>query len=138
MICRSCGTQMDDNSLFCPKCRAVTSDQTSPAPQQPPYQSSSYQQPIYQQPMYQQPIIQQNFVSDQIVSVGDWIGTFILSAIPFVGFILLLVWAFGSTTKKSKSNYAKAVLIMLIIVLILYGVVFAIFGASFFGFYNYY
>jgi hypothetical protein len=39
--------------------------------------------------------------------VGRNIGMMILAAIPIVGFILILVWAFGSGSNVNKKNYAK-------------------------------
>ncbi len=63
--------------------------------------------------------------NDDPVRVGEWIGVFFLSMIPIINIIMLLVWAFGNT-KPSKSNYAKAVLIMMVIGLVL-SVVFGLF-----------
>ncbi len=57
-----------------------------------------------------------NSQNDQIVTMGDWIITFILSGIPVVGFIMILVWAFGGGAKLSKRNYARAALIFGLIV----------------------
>ena len=59
------------------------------------------------------------------MSVGDWIITMILTAIPFVGFILLCVWAFDSGTNLSKKNWAKAGLIIYVILFVLYILFFA-------------
>ncbi len=53
------------------------------------------------------------------ISVGDWLITILLSAIPLVGFIMLLVWAFSSSTPPSKANYAKATLIFFVIFMVL-------------------
>lgn len=68
------------------------------------------------------------------VSIGNWIITLILTSIPLVGFIMLLVWAFGNNTPVSKSNYAKATLIMMVIGLILvilfWGSIVALFMSS--------
>lgn len=46
------------------------------------------------------------------VDLGDWLVTFLLTAIPVVGFVLLCVWAFGRQTLPSKANWAKAVLVL--------------------------
>lgn len=73
------------------------------------------------------------FVEDsasQPMSVKNWVITLILTAIPLVGFIMLFVWAFGDSTNKSRSNWAKAALILAAIVLVLYIIFFAIFGAA--------
>ena len=47
------------------------------------------------------------------ISVGEWIITTIILAIPIVGIIMLFVWGFGSNTQPSKANWAKAALIMM-------------------------
>jgi hypothetical protein len=53
------------------------------------------------------------------ISVGEWLITFLISAIPLVGFIMLFVWAFSSSTPPSKANYAKATLLILVIFMVL-------------------
>lgn len=50
--------------------------------------------------------------SEKPMSVGAWIITFILTAIPVLNIILLLVWAIGKKTNKSKKTFAAAVLIL--------------------------
>ena len=61
--------------------------------------------------------IQSNPVNDSQqytpMSVGEWVVTTIILAIPIVGFIMLFVWGFGSNTQPSKANWAKAALIMI-------------------------
>jgi hypothetical protein len=53
------------------------------------------------------------------VSLGDWIITILLSFIPLVGFIMLFVWAFSSSTPPSKANWAKATLVFFLVITIL-------------------
>lgn len=48
------------------------------------------------------------------VTLGTWIVVLILIAIPFVGFVVLLVLAFGDHNESLK-NFAKATLILLVI-----------------------
>ena len=65
---------------------------------------------------YQAPVINNiNTVAEKPVSVGEWMGAMFVSFIPIIGFIMILVWAFGKSGNKSKSNYFKAVLIWSII-----------------------
>jgi hypothetical protein len=45
------------------------------------------------------------------ISVGDWVLTIFITAIPLVGLIMLFVWAFSGGTPASKANWAKAMLI---------------------------
>lgn len=47
-----------------------------------------------------------------VMKVKDWVVTALVLAIPFVGFIMLFVWAFDKSTNPNKSNYAKATLIL--------------------------
>ena len=67
--------------------------------------------------------IQSNPVNDSPqytpISVGEWVITIIIIAIPIVGFIMLFVWGFGSNTQSSKANWAKATLIMIGISIVL-------------------
>jgi len=67
--------------------------------------------------------------TEPIMSIQDWIITFIVLIIPLVNIIMLFVWAFGSGTSKTKSNFAKAQLIMMIIFIVL-GILFSILVAS--------
>ena len=67
------------------------------------------------------------------ISVGEWIITTIILAIPIIGFIMLFVWDFGSNTQPSKANWAKATLIMIGISIVLsflfFGMILGIIGA---------
>ncbi|MDE6940570.1 MAG: hypothetical protein K2P40_06490, partial [Lachnospiraceae bacterium] len=78
--------------------------------QQQPYQP---QQPYQQQPYqpYQQPPYQGNTDLEEPVTFADWMISTLIMCIPCVGIIMIFVWAFGSNTKKSKSNYFKAMLV---------------------------
>lgn len=55
-------------------------------------------------------VIPENY--DEAYSVWGFIGTMIVGAIPLIGFILYLVWAFSSSTNLSKRNYCRAILLM--------------------------
>lgn len=77
---------------------------------------------------------QQNTPQTQLLSVKDWVITIILTGIPLVGFILLLVWAFGNDGNQTRSNYAKGMLIAGLIMTVLYFfLIFSIFGLAFLG-----
>ena len=75
----------------------------------------------------------------QPMSIGDWIITFIVTAIPLVGFIMLFVWAFGDGTHPSKKTWAQAYLILMVVFIVLmiifFGVITSILG-SFVGGYQ--
>ena len=42
------------------------------------------------------------------ISLGEWIITLIVLAIPLVNIIMLFVWGFSSGTNPSKGNFCKA------------------------------
>ena len=55
-----------------------------------------------------------------VMSLGDWIITFIILAIPLVNIIMLFVWGFSSSTNPNKQNFAKATLIIYLVGIILF------------------
>ena len=73
--------------------------------------------------------------SEQPVSVGDWLITILLMAIPLVGFIMLFIWAFGGNTPASKANWAKATLVWMLICIALTIVILILFAGVIFGSY---
>lgn len=76
---------------------------------------------------YQQPQQTQN---PPPVTLGDWIITFIIMAIPIVNIIMLFVWGFGNTN-PSKANWAKASLIFMLIAFVIYFIIAVIIGVGF-------
>lgn len=136
---------MDNNNLFGNENQNGQSVQLQKQPEQPQqqaYQYDQFQQQPYKQPYqnfqqqpYQQPYQQNAYQSEndleEPVSFGDWMITTLIMCIPCVGLIMMFVWAFGSSTKKSKSNYFKAMLVWALISIVLSIVMLVIFGASF-------
>ena len=61
------------------------------------------------------------------VSVGGWMGTILLSAIPVVNIVLWFIWAF-TAKRPSRRTYAAAMLWLTLLFLILAGA-----GLYFFG-----
>jgi len=53
------------------------------------------------------------------VTIGDWMVSFLLMCVFPVNLIMLFVWAFGTTTPRSKKNWAIARLIMILIFVVL-------------------
>jgi len=49
------------------------------------------------------------------VSVGNWMLTLLLTFIPLVNIVMMLIWAFSSSTPPSKANWAKAALLWMVI-----------------------
>ena len=80
--------------------------------------NAQYQQTYNAQPV--PPVIPSYGTPEtQPVSVGGWIGVMLLSCLPLINLIMLFVWAFSSSTKKSLKNYARAALIMFLIVAVI-------------------
>jgi hypothetical protein len=49
------------------------------------------------------------------VTVLDWLLTMLIMSIPLINIIMLIIWAFDSSTNPSKSSWAKASLIWMLI-----------------------
>lgn len=66
---------------------------------------------------------------EEPVGMGEWVGLLaIASFVPCIGLILVIVWAFSKTEKKSKSNFCKAYLVIALIRLALAMLLFIIYG----------
>ena len=67
---------------------------------------------------------------EEPVSFADWMLTTLVMFIPCVNIIMLFVWAFSAGTKKSKSNYCKAMLVWMLISVVLSFVLGGVFMAT--------
>lgn len=111
------------------------------APQMQDNYQQSYQQQSYQgQPYPNQPYPNQaqGYYAptgdlEEPVSMKEWLITLLIMMIPCVNIVMMFVWAFGNG-KKSKSNFFKAELIMLAVIVAIYIVIAIVFGASMFAF----
>lgn len=68
---------------------------------------------------------------EQPISVGNWMLTFIVMCIPVVNIIMLFVWAFGGSSHKSKSNWARAALLLMLIIFLGWLLFFVVLGSLF-------
>ena len=55
----------------------------------------------------------------QIMSYKEWALTIFISSLPLIGFIMLLVWAFGDEANIHKKNWAKGSLLLALIAFIM-------------------
>lgn len=86
---------------------------------------ANYNQPSYNGPGYAP------MEMEEPVGIGEWAGLLAIATfVPCIGFILMLVWAFGGSEKKSKSNFCKAYLIIALIRFVLLILVCIIWGAA--------
>lgn len=106
----------NNNTQFEPQAPQATEQPVQPqqpvAPQQPV--QPQYQQPV--QPQYAQPVqpqyVQTYDPTTAVMSVGSYIGMFILSAIPIVNIICWIVWLVSPNTNKNKKNYCIATIVL--------------------------
>ena len=74
----------------------------------------------------------------QVMSVGEYIGLFILSSIPVVNIICWIVWLCSDSTNKNKKNYIKANIVIwvlsVVLLVIFYVFIFSVYGTSFLDF----
>lgn len=125
MICVNCGKNLPDNAKFCGSCGSKISAppqnaQMHQAPHQQmhqQYQAQASPQPPYQ--AYNSPMPPHES-GGSVMSVGRYLLTLIIAGIPIIGFVVLLVWSFGSGTDQNKKNLSRALLCLIIITAILY------------------
>lgn len=60
------------------------------------------------------------------VTTTQWIGTIFLTLIPVIGIVCLLIWAFSDSTSPSKVNYARALLLLFLIFVIVPAIAFTV------------
>ena len=125
MFCAKCGKDLPDGTKFCGGCgekvdssSVESAAKPAQAPAKPAYtpppQPAHGAQPAYVAPGPQVTYNPPRHGAEPL-SVGNYVGTLLLLGIPFVGFILLLIWAFDSSTNLNKKNLARAMLILSII-----------------------
>lgn len=74
------------------------------------------------------------FMSEQkIPSVGDWIITLLILSIPVVNFIVLIYWAASNSTPPIKANFAKAALVWILLITVVYIIFFGALIGAFLG-----
>lgn len=66
------------------------------------------------------------------MTLGDWIIAVVIKRLPLIGFIMLIVWAVDTNTDPDKANWAKAELIVRLIIFASVIIFIAIIGFSFF------
>ena len=58
-----------------------------------------------------------------LLHFANWVGSMMLPCIPLIGpfiyIIMLFVWSFGSEVPKSKKNWARATLLIMIIAIVI-------------------
>lgn len=125
--CQNCGNVFEDSANICPRCGMQYVQPQYDQQQYQPYQQSTYQQPTYQ-PYQQQ-------YAEQPMTLGQWVGTILLTqCLGIISIILLFVWAFSDSTPTSKKNYCRAMLIfeaiMIGVVILMMIMIFSLAGTA--------
>lgn len=108
MRCTNCGVECRENETFCPICgKAFPSATTSSNYSGNGYSGGGYSNPEDSIPPEYKPI-----------SMWEYFGYELLFSIPCIGFIILLVFAFGGTKNVNLKNFARSYFCFLIILLI--------------------
>lgn len=119
MECKVCGRYTsNENANFCEYCgnsfRKEFENPNKSSINENKHNINQYQS--RKEPMNEQE-------SETAISFKNWILTLFLPFIPVVGgiayIVMLFVWSFDSSTPKSKKNWARASLIMYLIVLVI-------------------
>ncbi|MEL4105390.1 hypothetical protein AAFA46_00930 [Oscillospiraceae bacterium WX1] len=144
--CTQCGQTLNDDLKFCFKCGGANFEpvaEAAPQPaqqayqqpsQQPYYQQPAQQQAYYQQPAYQQPV----YNNSEPATIGDYLLFALFMIIPIFNLVYMIMVAVGAPKyKKSMTNYARAMLIILGIAIILNIIIFGVIGVSFANMYSY-
>ncbi|MHB1452836.1 MAG: zinc ribbon domain-containing protein [Saccharofermentanales bacterium] len=131
-FCQYCGAGMDPDSTFCQACGKAQAapEQPGPAPAAaytPPQQQYNTTTPQYNPNVAYNSSVQGNL--DAPLKVGEYIGMMLLMCIPIVRFIMVLVWGFGSTSNTNKKNFARAIMILFVIMIAVSIVIGILFGA---------
>lgn len=120
MICRNCGGEYPDYKDNCPNCGTrnpnVSYNSQYSAPQNSGNRNGG--QYGYQQPVNTVYVNEPSIHYDEHVSIGGWIGRWLVMCIPIVNIIMLFVWAFGGSRKYSLKTWARARLLLALIVII--------------------
>ncbi|MFA6865984.1 MAG: hypothetical protein WCR54_00535 [Clostridia bacterium] len=56
---------------------------------------------------------------EKVTSIGQWLLTIVLLAIPIVNIVFFIIWAFGGGDNKNRTNYIRASIIPLLVAIIL-------------------
>lgn len=94
--------------------------------QQNPNPQGNYQQPYQPAPPAYDP-------TTQVMSIGQYVGMFILSALPVVNLICWIVWLCSPNTNKNKKNFIWANIIMWVISVVAMSLFYAVVGTAAFS-----
>lgn len=126
---------MPDGVKFCTSCGAPMREAASAQPAQQPVQPPVIQQQPVQQASQPAPIYAAPPAAayqEEPISTGGYIGIMFLVMLPLINLILLIIWACGGCKRVNKRNFARAMLVWMVIASVLGGLLLLV-GGLFFG-----
>ena len=136
MFCTNCGTDNNNGETNCKNCGAPLAGADNNAA----FNNGSYAYNQQGAGTYgNQPYMNNNMGFDENsipeeyrpISMWGYFGYEILFSIPFIGFILLLVFSFGGTKNINLRNFARSYFCFSIIVIIFIAIMFLLYGSSY-------
>ena len=124
--CIQCGVDLPEGAAIVPAADIPTETTTPEVPAQPAPATAAAPQTNEETP----PAPGSHY---EPISTKGFIGIMFLMLIPLVNLLLLLVWAFGGCRKVNKQNFAKAMLVWMLIGIglsIVFGLIFWAFFPS--------
>ncbi len=106
-FCTKCGAPMNETEQFCPNCGASVG---SASVARAAYKPDTYEEPPQGSPC-------------AVISSWSYVGTILLMGLPIAGLILTIVWACGGAHNINRRNLARANLLIMMLVAILYIVI---------------
>ena len=110
--CLQCGASLTDDATMCFACGEPQQVEEAP----------SYVPPVYDPVEKERVFVEVEKSTGKAVSTMGWIGRGLINCIPLVGplvyFIMLFVWSFGKKFEVSSRTWARAQLIMYVIMLV--------------------
>lgn len=123
MNCSKCGAQIPDGSRFCEKCGYKIEQEVEQEVAGKAVIDAERDKVAEPEPA---PAAKKDAGSGEIkefkihdrekpLSVLSYMITLLLLLVPFLGLFLVLVWSFSSRTNVNRQNFARAILVLLII-----------------------
>ncbi len=109
-FCDNCGKPVYRLDRTCANCGAPVTQFGQPA-----YDEAPPSRRVNEDPMASSPYA--------VLSSWGFVGSMLLMALPFVGFIITIVWASGGAANLNRRNLARAYLLLMGIVVLIYIVV---------------
>lgn len=122
MLCKVCGrSTTNETANFCEYCGASFREGAFVGI---PDSTYNHAQSSQEKELNKNIVTGNDEVGDKPMSFGNWMMVLMLPFVPVVGsfiyFGVLIVWAFGHKASKTKKNWARATLVMLVVAFIMF------------------